>query len=575
MLDRLSRVALGSLFVLGAVAFGVGACGEDTAVTSTGTGASDSGPGGAGGEMGVGGMGMGGMATGGGGGMEPDCPHMGDPIIDPAAFEECTPSCGGAHCVPEALVPADTQDQLAPCTTNGGDGFCTPDKFIETGGNIIPDTCVSVGGAEGRCLSECLPDIAAQAVLLPQSTCDDGERCAPCFDPFTEEDTGACGLSCDPGPTEPPLTIECPYEGEPLIDPAVLPECDPACGGAHCLPADFVSPAEQALLAPCPGGFCAPDTLIESGGQGIPPTCTSVAGAEGRCLSTCIPDIAAQAQFLPQDTCAAGEVCAPCYDPTADDPTLPTGACELACDAAVDPPVTLTCPWTGPPVLDPATLPDCSPTCGGAHCLDASLVPMSLQSQLDTCSGGFCVPDPLIETGGNYAPPTCTAFPSTSAEGRCLSECLPDIQAQLADLQQDICPSGERCAPCTDPFDGTDTGACSISSCDAPVDPPYTFPTCCPNSNGVDEAVCVPSAMIPPDDAADLLQQTCPTDLLCVPNEYLPTPTAPIDLCNSSLGQGACVSNCVDLGLGGIFGQADCTDNHTCVPCLFGPPGCP
>jgi hypothetical protein len=85
----------------------------------------------------------------------------------------------------------------------------------------------------------------------------------------------------------------------------------------------------------------------------------------------------------------------------------------------------------------------------------------------------------------------------------------------------------------------------------------------------------VPSALIPPADAADLLQQSCPANLLCVPNEYLPTPLAPINSCSSAFGQGACVSNCVDLGLGGIFGQSNCTDNHTCVPCLFGPPGCP
>jgi hypothetical protein len=334
----------------------------------------------------------------------------------------------------------DQQDLLAPCTAGAGDGFCTPDVFIETGGNFLLEACESAGGAEGRCLSACLPDVAEQAALLPQSTCLDGDLCVPCYDPFTQEETGVCSFTCDPGPTEPPLVLECPHVGPPLVDPATLPECEPACGGAHCM--------------------------------------------------------------------------------------------------------------------------------------DGTLVPMDLQDDLDMCPGGFCVPDPLIETGGNYIPTTCLAFPGTTAEGRCLSDCLPQVQDQIDQLQQDICTDSERCVPCNDPFDGTLTGACATSSCDMPVDPPYVFPTCCANAAGVDEGTCVSEAILGAD-AADLSQLTCPTDLLCVPNEYLPDSPVPIQLCNSGLGAGACVSDCVDLGIGGIFGQADCTDNHTCVPCWAGAPGCP
>jgi len=561
------RLAIWAGIGVAAIAFAMSACGSDetTVVAQNATSTVSSASGGAGGDSST--------TTGAAGaGGDSDCPHEGPDVIDPSTLEPCAPACDGAHCVPESLVPPEQQSLLATCTTGGNAGFCVPDVLIKTAGNFIPATCTSVAGAEGRCISECLPEVQAQAVVLPQAGCATGERCVPCFDPFTQEDTGACTISCDPGPQEPPVELMCPYNGPEVIDPDMLPACEPACNGAHCLPAAFLPAPLQSQLAPCTGGFCTPDSFIAGGGQSLPATCTSVAGAEGRCLSTCLPDIAAQAPFLPQSTCGTDERCAPCFDPTATDPTLPTGACALACDMAVDPPVVLTCPWTGPPVLDASTLPACSPACGGAHCLPAALVPPSQQSQLATCPGGYCVPDPIIETAGNNLPTTCTAFPNTNAEGRCLSDCLPQVAAQLSSLQQDICASGEHCVPCYDPFTGMPTGACSSSPCDAPANAPYTFPTCCPFNN-MDQGTCVPTAMVPQAQQGDLLQLTCPSNLLCVPNEYLPNSTIPIPSCSSFLGTGACVSECTNLPLS--FPQGSCPGNHVCVPCLFGPPGCP
>jgi hypothetical protein len=571
MNERTFTLAFAATLVAGlGLAATSGACGSEEVKIEPGPAAGMGGTPAGGGAAGDGGESAGG--GGGEGGSEPDCPHEGPPLLDPSGLDPCEPACGGAHCVPAVLVPPDQQSQLAPCTTGSSEGFCTPDFFIETGGNFIPPTCVSVAGAEGRCLSECLPQVADQAVVLPRSSCAEGEKCVPCFDPQTQEETGACNVSCDPGAMEPAVMIECPWEGPPVIDPAGLPDCDPACAGAHCLPAAYVPVDQQALLATCPGGFCTPDPLIAGGGESVPASCASVAGAEGRCLSACLPDIAAQ-PLLPQSTCASGERCAPCYDPTAADPTLATGACELACDAAIDAPVILDCPWTGPPVIEASTLPACSPACGGAHCLPAANVPLDLQPQLATCAGGFCVPDPLIETAGNYAPPSCTPFPGTPAEGRCLSDCLPAVAAQLGSLQQDVCSAGEHCVPCYDPFTGDPTGACTISSCDQPTTPPYTFPTCC-QFNGNDQGTCVPTAMIPADQQANLNQLTCPTDLLCVPNEYLPDPPIPVETCFTILGAGACVSECTSVP--GIFTQGSCPGNHLCVPCLLAPstPGC-
>ncbi len=497
-----------------------------------------------------------------GGGM---CPYVGPPLIDPNSLGDCAPACGGAHCLPASSVPPAQQGLLDKCTAkNGAPGLCAPDKLIATGGNFVPKTCTSIAGAEGRCVSTCLPSVAAQAAQLPKDVCDDGEKCAPCFNPTAADPTaatGACGIACD-HPQKPPTVLSCPWTGPPVVDPATFPACDGACSGAHCVPAANVPPKEQALLQACSGGFCVPDPLIATAGNFVPKSCTSIAGAEGRCLSTCLPPVAADAAVLPKDVCADGEKCAPCYNPTAQDPTAATGACSLGCDKPAKPPVVLMCPWNGPPVVDPATFPDCAPACGGAHCVPAAMVPPAEQAQLAACPGGFCAPDPLIATAGNYVAPSCNAFAGTPAEGRCTSVCIPSVANKAGELHQHTCADGTLCAPCYDPFSGADTGACRVG-CDRPADGPYTFPLCCGN-----QGTCVPTENIPSSQLPNLNQDVCPSSQLrCVPDEMLPGGPGP-RVCYGLLGaEGRCYSSCLNLGLGQVFPQRDCPDNHTCVPC--------
>jgi hypothetical protein len=225
---------------------------------------------------------------------------------------------------------------------DGGDGICAPDDVIRTGDNFVPSTCVSIAGAEGRCLSTCLPFVAAQADVLPTGGCGPNERCAPCYDPLAADPTaptGACTLACD-SPAQPPVVLECPWAGPDIINPSSLPECSPTCGGAHCAPKALVAEGQQSLFASCDGGdgICAPDDVIRTGDNFVPSSCVSIAGAEGRCLSTCLPFVAAQADVLPTAGCASNERCAPCYDPLAADPTAPTGACSFGCDMPQSPP---------------------------------------------------------------------------------------------------------------------------------------------------------------------------------------------------------------------------------------------
>jgi hypothetical protein len=340
-----------------------------------------------------------------------------------------------------------------------------------------------------------------------------------------------------------------------------------------------VPAAQQALLAPCGGGtgFCAPDDLIRTGNNSVPPSCTSIAGAEGRCMSTCLPDIAAQAALLPQSSCDAGFVCAPCDNPVAADPTAPTGACALGCDHPAQPPLLLTCPWTGPAVIDPSTLPACSPACGGAHCLPAAYVPAAQQALLAPCDGGagFCAPDPLISTAANYVPPTCTPFANvTASEGRCLSTCLPSIAAQST-LEQSSCTTGDRCAPCWDPFSGVATGACATASCDQPRKATYTFPLCCGGYSTNPIGTCVPLSQLAASgtDASSLPQDTCASVARCVPDIWLPG-NAPLTCTDRMGASGSCVARCVNNS--GLLGQGSCpTSAYKCVPCWLAPAGTP
>jgi hypothetical protein len=229
-------------------------------------------------------------------------------------------------------------------TCGSGTGGCVaPSQTCSDAGTYVPLVCTSLAGAEGRCLPSCLPAIAAKASEWPQSTCPAGDSCVPCFDPTAANPmapTGACAFGCD-HPSQPPTVLTCPWTGPIVLDPASFPACSPACGGAHCVPSSLVPSGLQRLLAACTGGFCESDDQIASDGNTVPPVCVSLDGAEGRCLSTCLPLVAARASVLPQSTCATGQKCAPCFDPTSANPTAPTGACSLACDSPKQPPVIL------------------------------------------------------------------------------------------------------------------------------------------------------------------------------------------------------------------------------------------
>jgi hypothetical protein len=390
----------------------------------------------------------------------------------------------------------------------------------------------------------------------------------------------------------------CVVSRPPSISPATLPSCCTD-GAAHCVPTEYVPSADIQALASCSGGYCVPDPFITDPSY-LPPSCTAFNGTPGSCLSLCVPQVEQYKSILTQSTCAATELCAPCTNPLT---SQPSGACafqppttctgdagpgsssgggETGGDGAAPPAV---CPHTGPPVLDPTSLPACG-TAGGAHCLQSALVPASLASQLAACTGGYCVPDVFIESGGNFIPPTCASL--DGAEGRCLNEAIPQVSSQASQLPQSSCAVFEKCVPCFSPIDGTKTGACNLSCDPGPTEPIVLFPSCC-QENGTDEGRCVPTTIVPSSEQSNLDQDSCTakTDL-CVPSEMLNIATFKPTTCSASgflVGAytGVCLSKCLSFGIEGIaLAQGNCDDVHTCAPCknpltgaATGAPGCP
>jgi hypothetical protein len=467
------------------------------------------------------------------------------PVVRPTTLPKC---CGDKGvCVPSSSVPAAQRSQLdvGGCPADSNNYLCAPNELTASGG-FTPPTCASLDNAEGRCLSTCLPSVAAQASTLPQSTCAAAYRCVPCYDPITGADTQACHISNDPGPHYPPVTF---------------PKC--CSGSGTCLPSVIVPNAEKSQLAAntCPADsnqfLCAPTEFTAAGGF-TPPTCRSVANAEGRCLSSCLPAIAAQASSLPQSTCAASHVCAPCYDPL-------TGADTKACRISNDP----------GPAEPPFTFPKCCSN--GGTCIPSSSVPASEQSQLaqNSCPTDankyLCGPNEFLAAGG-FTPPTCRSI--ANAEGRCLSTCLPAIASQASQLPASTCSTGHLCAPCYDPLTGADTKVCRISNDPGPQEPPFTFPSCC-TSRGV----CVPMSLVPTSQQSQLGQDTCPTgqNYLCVaPRDFATNTSYKPPSCTGLFllipYTGVCLPDCLPA-LSGTQGllipQGTCTrSTDKCIPCV-------
>jgi len=397
--------------------------------------------------------------------------------------------------------------------------------------------------------------------------------------------------------------------GEALgpTDPATFPKCASCTdGSARCIPKNRLPASFAAQLAECSEGgpgLCVPDALVASGGK-TPPSCKSLGGKDGVCLSLCLPQVQQNKALLPQDTCAPDEKCTPCLNPLENN--APTGACEIGkavaatqeCEETTSggaPPAgsggpggtgSGTCPHVGPPVIDPATFPACG---ADAHCAPTAAVPQTMQAQLKACPTGLCVPDKFIASGGNFIPKSCDSV--GGAEGRCLNVNIPQVDSQKARLPQGACDASEKCVPCFDPLDGKETGSCKLSCDPGPQKPKTTFKGCCDADNGAPgRAKCVPETLVSEAQKASLGDDdgVCAAGNLCVPNEMLTNPAykgTPCQVNRLLLPSytGVCLSDCLELPLEGlVVVKGNCQDGMRCAPCSnpingqpTGAPGCP
>jgi len=462
------------------------------------------------------------------------CTRDGDAPTEAASlFGECCE--GRGRCIPSGAIEDDLEARLATdsCEANS-DRLCVPDLWIDAQSQV-PTLCHGYGGAEGRCLLNCVGAVSSQAQRLLKDVCQGTDLCVPCFDPITGEDTQACSSTGDPGPTEPTVTF-------------------PTCCGTQgsCVPIGALTDAERSSLS---ADTCAQDSsvmCVPSAWISDPDTpaanCRAFGEIEGRCLPACLPDVIARSSSLHQDGCADEQLCVPCYDPV-------NGESTAACNIGNDP----------GPTEQPKRFDKC---CGDqGSCVPTQAIDEADRMQLaaDSCGNAsqrMCVPDSWLSAG---APPGCTA--PGDLEGRCMPSCLPSVAARAAQLVQADCAAAQRCVPCFDPLTGESTQACEVGS-DMPTQEPRTFPTC-----GAGAGRCVPNSLVSQEDAARLSSTGCsPAEgTLCVPSAWLeanfttpPTCRAPGNL------EGRCLADFlpeVESNKSNLR-QMTCGSHELCVPCF-------
>jgi hypothetical protein len=270
-----------------------------------------------------------------------------------------------------------------------------------------------------------LPDVAKQRDRLQRAGCMDGELCVPCYDPRSGEDSGACRIGAD----------------MPVAAPRRFDAC--CAGRARCVPREVLllsaTDSDLAVLGTdsCSGSntYCVPEAWLATP-RPVPSACRAPGDLEGRCLSTCLAQVADRADTLKQASCAAGELCAPCYDPRSGEDS---GACRSGSDQPTEPARKF------------------AACCGSAAAASGTCVPVELltseqQSSLpvDSCTAyaSRCAPAQLLAAGPAARLPSCSAsvLLAGSQAGVCLADCFSAASAAL--FSRASCGSAQHCIAC-------------------------------------------------------------------------------------------------------------------------------
>ena len=458
---------------------------------------------------------------------------------DPGPSEEARPlggCCEGlGRCVPPELVASDERERLAADSCTEAGALCVPSAWLSEP-RPAPASCRAPGDLEGRCFPSCLPEVSSRAKQLTQSNCAAHQLCLPCFDPLSSEDTQACRLPGDAGPVDAPRQFEL------------------CCGEiGRCLPRSAVDSAAQASFGrdSCRSEFealCVPSAWIA--GQ-APMRCTAAGDLEGRCLPSCLPQVASQGDKVQRADCPAQYACLPCFDPLSG---AATGACELAGDSGPHGPA--------------REFPACCGQLG--RCVPTDTIAASDRARLgrDSCKTSFeslCVPSAWIE---GQAPARCRA--PGDLEGRCFPSCLPQVAEQGDKLRRADCPAQHACLPCFDPLTGQATGACQLPGDTGPSEPPRVFERCCSAGNST-LGTCLPNALLPRGQTAPAPPQPlCAPEFSCVPDALVRTPEVGLRACTSgvlSTARGACVPECLLGDTASLLVRDTCGQAQRCAPC--------
>lgn len=171
------------------------------------------------------------------------------------------------------------------------------------------------------------------------------------------------------------------------------------------------------------------------------------------------------------------------------------------------------------------------------------------------------------------------------AEGRCLSSKIGKVAEQIDSLPSAGCASGELCAPCFDPRDGADTGACRVAPNDAPKEPKKEFASCCGG-----RAKCVPKSRVGEDRLENLDACDGSSGDVCVPLAFVSDRDFKGAKCKGQVNisetsklpyDGVCLSDCLNIPSKDLLSRDGCQSGDLCVPCTHpvtgvptGAPGC-
>jgi hypothetical protein len=459
----------------------------------------------------------------------------------------------------EARFSAEELALLGSDRCSGVDALCVPSAWLSED-SAKTRLCYASGSFEGRCVPSCLPMAAERGAMLEQSECAGGEVCLHCYDPRDASATGVCTLG-DDLPREPAIEFkECCQSGDSALGRCVAREALQS----------TLSIEEQSRLGAdsctTPDRLCVPQDWLSDRGPSAA-ACRTSMGVEGRCLPGCLPEVTRHARDYTRQSCATGELCVPCYGVL---DGAPTGACTLRNDQPRE-------PGRGYAMCCGA-LGRCVPRDVAAGSLDESVLAW-LDQEGCADPGTVCTPVDWIARS-DAVPTACRA--AGDLEGRCLPQCLQLSASSTMQLEQRDCSTGQLCAACYDPLDGTDTHACRVGD-DSPKEPARRFDDCCGEGSDA-RGRCLPADWLSEDQRARLSRERCDdSDARCAPLELLFPDRSPSSCVLSTLlssEPGLCVNECFLTSQDSLLGQrANCDYSERCIACSSGglPPGsnCP